>query len=109
GPGEQAGQPGQLGGEGPVRDVVLGVPLYLGEALLAAGEADVLVGQRHVPGGIDEQAADRGQGVVSCGACAGPVGQLLAVRQDFLYHEPGAAGLGGQPGQVAARVGQPVG
>ena len=88
---------------------MLGVPLYLGEALLAAGEAHVLVGQRHVPGGVDEQAADQGQGVVSRGARAGPVGQFLAVRQDLLHHDPGAAGLGGQPGQVAARVGQPVG
>ena len=84
GPGEQAGQPGQFGGERAVRDVVLGVPLHLGEALLAAGEAHVLVGQRHVPSGVREQAADQGQGVVSRGARAGPVGQFLAVRQDFL-------------------------
>ena len=34
GPGEQPGQPGQLGGEGAVGDVVLGVPLHLGETLL---------------------------------------------------------------------------
>ena len=80
--GEQPGQPGYLGRERAAR----GRPAWrrratVREAVMAPGESHVVLGQRLAACRVDEEAADRAERVVACGARARPVRwQFLARR-----------------------------
>jgi hypothetical protein len=74
-----------------------------------AGQLGVQRRERCGAGGVDEEAADPQECVVSGGAGAGPVaGKLFVAFEDLLDHDPRTTGALGQTPQVAPRVGQPV-
>jgi hypothetical protein len=112
---QQPGQPGHLGRQRAASDLPLRRHRDLsepgGRAVVArqAAEPGVLGGERVAAGRVEEQPVDHPQRVVAGGSRARPVGRQLLIRaEDLLGHHPGAAGRGGQPAQVAARIGEPV-
>ena len=95
----------------PVGDPALGVPDHvLVVRRLAAAQLGVEGVEGVLPGGVDEEPVDVGEGVVAGGALA--VAQLgrqhLARLEDLLDQQVAAAGDLAEPAQVAFRVGQAV-
>ena len=108
--GEQASQAVHLGREAVPDHLPLGGLCHVGEARRPLGEPRVGGGQRAGPGRVEEQAADSAERVVPGRARAMPVPrQFLGPGEDLLGDHPGAAGRLGQPVQVAARIGEPIG
>jgi hypothetical protein len=109
-PGQQPGQAAHLRPQAAPGDLPFGGLGHRREARCSAGEPHVLGGERRGPGRVKEKPAGPAERVVPGGARAPPVGrQLLGPGEDLLAGHPGAAGRLGQPVQVAARVGEPVG
>ena len=113
---EQPGQPRHLGRQRPGGDLALGRLGDVREPHGGTGSSPAPRVNRAYsavsasgPGRVEEEPVDQLERVVPGRARAGPVGRQRLVRlEDLLHHHPGAVGRRREPGQVAARVGQPV-
>ena len=108
--GQQPGQPADLGAEAARGRLPLGALGDNGEYPWVPGERGIPGVQRGRPGRVKEHGADHAERVIARSARALPVRrQFLGPGEDLLGDHPGAAGGLGQPVQVAARIGEPVG